>query len=197
MDFCGAVTARAPQATEDKDPTGFPAAVRAPLRRQPGELSESGSHKSTCWQPPARRAELRRSGAFRANVGCPDCGNAQTSIRRTMLHNSMPTLSSGGNHRCCVWLDSNVVFLRLSNSNLMTRRYLHYWLTLFLVGALIPDLRSQQLPVKFDWARVSVAYWVILGVQSVFLALLLALVGRWQILPPLIRRYRRHGPRLL
>ena len=114
-----------------------------------------------------------------------------------MLHNSMLTLSSGGNHRCCVWLDSNVVFLRLCNSNLMRRRNLHYWVTLFLLGALIPVLRSQQLPVKFDWIRVSVAYWVILAVQSVFLAVLLALIGRWQILSPLIHRYRRNWPRLL
>jgi hypothetical protein len=79
----------------------------------------------------------------------------------------------------------------------MRRRNLHYWATLVLLAALIPVLRSQQLPVKFDWIRVSVAYWVILGVQSVFLAVLLALIGGSQILAPLIDRYRRNWPRML
>lgn len=113
-----------------------------------------------------------------------------------MLHNSMLPLRSGGNQLCCVWLDSTVVFLRLSNGTLMRRRNLHYWVTLFLLAALIPVLRSQRLPVRFDWIRVSVAYWLILGVQSVFLAVLLALIGGWQILSPLIHRYRRNWPRL-
>ena len=112
----------------------------------------------------------------------------------TQLH--LP-LRSGENHLCCVWLDSNVVFLRLCDSIFMRRRDLHYWVTLLLLVGLIPVLRSQQLPVKFDWMRVSVAYWLILGVQSVFLAVLLALIGGSQSMSPLIHRYRRNWPRLL
>jgi hypothetical protein len=113
-----------------------------------------------------------------------------------MLHNSL-LIRSGGNHLCSVSLDSSLLFLRLSNSILMRRRNLHYWVTVFLLAALIPVLRSQHLPLRFDWITVSVAYWVILGVQSIFLAVLLACIGTPQILSPLIDRYRRNWLRLV
>lgn len=74
---------------------------------------------------------------------------------------------------------------------------MHYWITVLLLAALAPVLRSQHLPLKFDWITVSVAYWVILGVESIFLAVLLAVVGMPQILSLLISRYRGNWPRAL
>lgn len=80
----------------------------------------------------------------------------------------------------------------------MSRRYLHYWVSLLLLAALVPALRSQHLPLKFDWIILSVAYWLVLGAQSVFVAAILASVGMpSQTLSPLIDRYRQHWPRVI
>jgi hypothetical protein len=69
---------------------------------------------------------------------------------------------------------------------------LHYGLSLLFALLLIPVLRSQNLPFKFDWITLSVAYWLILSAQSIFVAVLLSLIGlrRDQVLSPFLDRYR-------
>lgn len=76
----------------------------------------------------------------------------------------------------------------------MRPRYWHYWLSSLLLVALVPVLRSQNLPLKFDWITLGVAFWLILAAQSIFVAVLLALIGlrgaeTWQ---PFITRCREN-----
>lgn len=80
----------------------------------------------------------------------------------------------------------------------MHPRYWHYWVSLLLCAALVPVLRSQHLPLKFDWTTLFVAYWFVLTVQAIFLATLLYLIGlpRRQTWEPLIARYRQTPVRL-
>ena len=68
----------------------------------------------------------------------------------------------------------------------------HYWLSALFAVLLIPALRSQHLPLKFDWITLSVAYWLILAAQSIFVAALLSLIGlpHERVLSPLLSRYR-------
>jgi|ERR1700722_2801039 len=68
----------------------------------------------------------------------------------------------------------------------------HYWISLVLLAAVVPVLRSQHLPVRFDWVTLGVGYWVVLAAQSVFAAALLALLGlpREWALQPFLARYR-------
>jgi hypothetical protein len=75
----------------------------------------------------------------------------------------------------------------------------HYWISLLLGLALIPTLRSQQLPLKFDWITLSVAYWILLAAQSVFVAVLLGVIGlpRAQVLRPFLARYQENPLRLV
>lgn len=114
-----------------------------------------------------------------------------------MLHNGIQT-KEWRKTRCCNSLDSNASFLRLCNGIPMRPRYLHYWVSLLLLAGLVPVLRSQHLPLKFDWITLSVAYWLVLAAQSVFLAGLLACIGMpSQTLPPLINRYRQNWPRII
>ena len=40
----------------------------------------------------------------------------------------------------------------------MSLRYWHYWISLLLLAAMVPVLRSQHLPLKFDWVTFGVAY---------------------------------------
>jgi PAP2 superfamily protein len=81
----------------------------------------------------------------------------------------------------------------------MQPRYWHYWVSLLLCVALIPVLRGQHLPVKFDWITLGIAYWIVLATQSIFLAALLALIGlpRQQALDPLFARYREKPLRIV
>jgi len=70
--------------------------------------------------------------------------------------------------------------------------YWHYWLSALLAVALVPVLRSQHLPLKFDWITLGVAFWLILAAQSIFVAVLLALIGlpRAQTSQPFLARLR-------
>jgi hypothetical protein len=80
----------------------------------------------------------------------------------------------------------------------MKLRNLHYWLSLLLLVALAPVLRSQHLPLKFDWITLSVAYWVFFAAQSIFAAVLLAFIGMpSHVLFPIVDRYRWNWVRLL
>ncbi len=81
----------------------------------------------------------------------------------------------------------------------MKPRYWNYWIGLLLGLALIPVLRSEHLPLKFDWLTLGVAYWLVLSVQSIFAAVLLSLIGlpRQQVLQPLLARYRKNPLRIV
>ena len=76
---------------------------------------------------------------------------------------------------------------------------LHYGLSLLFALLLIPVLRAQNLPFKFDWITLSVAYWLILSAQSIFVAVLLSLIAlrREQVLSPFLDRYRDSPIRIL
>lgn len=81
----------------------------------------------------------------------------------------------------------------------MKSSHWHYWISLLLGAALIPVLRSQHLPLKFDWTTLGVAFWLILGAQSIFVAVLLALIGlpsgvTWR---PLLARCRNHPSHII
>lgn len=64
--------------------------------------------------------------------------------------------------------------------------------------ALVPALRSENLPLKFDWFTLGVAYWLVLAAQSIFVAALLALIAlpREQVFGPLVERCRRSPARV-
>jgi hypothetical protein len=81
----------------------------------------------------------------------------------------------------------------------MKPRYWHYWISLLLCLALVPVLRSQHLPLKFDWITLAVAYWFVLAAQSIFAVVLLSLIGlpRQQILEPFLARYRENPLRII
>jgi PAP2 superfamily len=78
-------------------------------------------------------------------------------------------------------------------------RYWHSWVGLLLSLALIPILRSEHLPLKFDWITLGVAYWFILSAQSIFAAVLFCLIAmpRKEVLEPLLGRYRKDPLRIV
>lgn len=78
-------------------------------------------------------------------------------------------------------------------------RNLHYWIGLVLLLALVPTLRSQHLPLRFDWLTFAVAYWLFLAAQSIFVATLLAMIGmeHSQTLQPFLQRYRQAPLRIV
>lgn len=81
----------------------------------------------------------------------------------------------------------------------MKRCYWHYGISSLMLAALVPVLRSQGLPLRFDWVTLGVAYWVILAAQSIFVATLLAVIGmpRELVWNPFVARYRKNPVRLL
>jgi PAP2 superfamily protein len=81
----------------------------------------------------------------------------------------------------------------------MNPRYWHYWIGLLLALALVPVLRFENLPVKFDWITLGVAYWILLAAQSIFAAVFLGLIGLpgEQILKPFLARYRENPLRII
>jgi hypothetical protein len=80
----------------------------------------------------------------------------------------------------------------------MKLRHLHYWVSLLLGVALVPALLSLHLPVKFTWMSLGIAYWLVLGVQSIFVAALLCVIGlpKQDALGPLLQNYRQHPVRI-
>ncbi len=52
--------------------------------------------------------------------------------------------------------------------------YWHYWIGLLLCLALVPVLRSQGLPLEFDWITLGIAFWFLLTAESIFVAILLS-----------------------
>jgi len=54
---------------------------------------------------------------------------------------------------------------------------LHYWATGLLTVGLVPCLRRMNLPTKFDWIGIGAGYWIVLSAESIFVAVILCLVG--------------------
>jgi PAP2 superfamily len=81
----------------------------------------------------------------------------------------------------------------------MKPRYWHYWIGLLLALVLVPVLRFENLPLKFDWITLGVAYWILLAAQSIFAAVLLCLIGlpREQVLKPFLARHRENPLRIV
>jgi len=96
-----------------------------------------------------------------------------------------------------VWFRSFSV--DISTNTLMKPRSWHYWISLLLFLALIPVLRSQHLPPKFDWITLGISYWFLLSAQSIFAAVILSLIGLpWtQVLGPFVARYRKNPLRIV
>jgi hypothetical protein len=80
----------------------------------------------------------------------------------------------------------------------MKPNHWHYWISILLGAALIPVLHSQHLPAKFDWLTLAIAYWLVLAAQSIFVAVLLGVIGlpraTWQ---PSLTRYQKHPSRII
>jgi hypothetical protein len=78
-------------------------------------------------------------------------------------------------------------------------RDFHYWITALLALALIPCLKKLDLPLNFDWAKLASAYWIVLAVQSIFVATLLYVIGFPvdETLGPAFQRLRRERIRIL
>ncbi len=86
-----------------------------------------------------------------------------------------------------------------STDSPMKPRYWHYWIGLALLVAVVPVLRSQHLPLKFDWITLGVAYWFVLAAQSIFVAAVLCVIGlpREQGWGPLLAGYRERPLRII
>src|ERR1700730_11660476 len=87
----------------------------------------------------------------------------------------------------------------MSTHALIQPRYWHYLISLLLCLAMVPVLRSQHLPLKFDWITLGAAYWFVLSAQSIFAAVLLGLIGlpRQHILGPFLAHYRENPLRIV
>lgn len=81
----------------------------------------------------------------------------------------------------------------------MKPNYWQYGIGMLMALALVPVLRSQHLPLRFDWITLGIAYWFFLAAESIFVAVLLGLIGlpREQMLGPFLTRYRQNGLRIV
>ncbi len=81
----------------------------------------------------------------------------------------------------------------------MKPRHWHYWISLPLLLAMVPLLQRENLPLKFDWITLGIAYWFVLAAQSIFVAVLLCLIGLpvEQVLRPFVASYRERPLRLI
>ena len=89
--------------------------------------------------------------------------------------------------------------MNISTNNPTRPRHWHDWISLLLGLALIPVLRRQHLPLQFDWIALGIAYWILLAAQSIFVAVLLGVIGlpRERVLQPFLARYRQNPLRLV
>ncbi len=87
----------------------------------------------------------------------------------------------------------------MRHHNPLSRANLPHWITLLLAFALIPALRSQGLPVKFDWAPLLVSYWLVLAAQAIFVGTVLATIGlpRERVITPFVRHHRESPARIV
>jgi hypothetical protein len=89
--------------------------------------------------------------------------------------------------------------MNLSTDSPMKPRYWHYWISLLMCLAVVPVLRSQHLPLKFDWITLGIAFWFLLAAQAIFVAAVLCVIGRprEQVLGPFLARYRQDPLRII
>jgi hypothetical protein len=89
--------------------------------------------------------------------------------------------------------------VKILANRLIRTKYWHYGISLLLCLALVPVLRSQHLPLRFDWITLGIAYWFILSAQSIFVAVLLCLIGmpHRRVLAPFLTRCRQNRLRVL
>jgi hypothetical protein len=74
----------------------------------------------------------------------------------------------------------------------------HYSLSVLLAAAMIPVLRRQGLPLRFDWITLSVAYWVFLATEAIFVAAIFCLIGMPRpLLEGMFARYRANPLRVV
>lgn len=87
----------------------------------------------------------------------------------------------------------------ISTNNPMKPRYWHYWISLLLGLALIPVLRRLHLPLHFAWITLGIAYWILLAGQSIFVAVVLCVIGLpiERVLSPFLARYRENPLRIV
>ena len=62
------------------------------------------------------------------------------------------------------------------DSSLKKCSSIHYWVTALLILGLVPLLKRFNLPVNFNWAVLG-AFYLLLSMQAIFLAVLLCLLG--------------------
>jgi hypothetical protein len=98
---------------------------------------------------------------------------------------------------CHSWTASFVVDNAANNP--MKPLHWHYWISLVLGLSLVPVLRSQQLPLKFDWITLGIHYWFVLAAQSLCVAVILCLIGlpREPVLGPFLAQYRENPLRII
>lgn len=86
-----------------------------------------------------------------------------------------------------------------ATNNPLKPRHWHYWISLVLGLALIPVLRRQHLPLKFDWITLGIAYWFVLAAQSICMAVILCVIGlpRERALEPFLAQYREKPLRII
>ena len=73
-----------------------------------------------------------------------------------------------------------------------------YWASAVLALALVPLLMWLHLPVSFDWPKLLIGYWLILSMQSIFVAIILTLIGfpPESTITPLFHRFRADKRRI-
>jgi hypothetical protein len=81
----------------------------------------------------------------------------------------------------------------------MKLRYLHFWISLLLSLALIPLLWHLRLPLRLDWIKLGIAYWLVLAAQSIFVATILYLIGiaKRNARNAFVERWRREPIRIV
>jgi len=84
--------------------------------------------------------------------------------------------------------------MKKSTDNPIRPCYWHYWIGLLLCLALVPVRRSQGLPLEFDWITLGIAFWFLLTAESIFVAVLLSLIGlpKEQVARPFLARCRQN-----
>jgi hypothetical protein len=84
------------------------------------------------------------------------------------------------------------------DSSLKKCSSIHYWVTTLLILGLVPLLKRFNLPVNFNWAVLG-AFYLLLSMQAIFLAVLLCLLGfeREKTFGPTLRRFKDQKLRIL
>jgi hypothetical protein len=76
-------------------------------------------------------------------------------------------------------------------------RDFHYWASALLALAMVPLLRTLNLPVSFDWIHLGSAFWLVLSAQSIFVATVLYVIGAASVaFSPLLLRIKRDKTRI-